>query len=76
MTVIELPIPDEMDKAINSLSSDKKGFIIEAIKQKLQETQFGLLKDKLIEGYSSSHHENSSLTNDFNKSDLENWDEY
>ncbi len=76
MPLLKIPIPDEIDKAISSVSSDKNGFILEAVKQKLQETKSKPVEEKLIEGYKNNHDENSSLTEDFKQADLENWDEY
>jgi hypothetical protein len=51
MPVIELPLPHELDRAIDSVSSDKKGFILEAVQQKLKETRTEKLRNELIEGY-------------------------
>jgi hypothetical protein len=76
MPIIELPISDELDKAIGSVSADKKEFIINAVKEKLQENKLSSMKEKLIEGYGQSHDENLSLVKEFEQSDLSNWDEY
>ncbi len=76
MPIIELPISDELDKAISSVAKDKTGFIINAVKEKLQESKLNSLKDKLVEGYSQNHDENLSILKEFESSDLANWDEY
>ncbi len=36
MPTIELAISEELDKAINSIATEKKKFILEAVKQKLK----------------------------------------
>ena len=76
MPLLELQIPEEIDDAINSVSTDKNGFILDALKQKLHETKNRLIEEKLIEGYKSNHNENLSLMQDFKEADLKNWNEY
>ena len=76
MPLLELQIPEEIDDAINSVSTDKIGFILDALKQKLHETKNRLIEEKLIEGYKSNHNENLSLMQDFKEADLKNWNEY
>ena len=76
MPLLELQIPEEIDDAINSVSTDKNGFILDALKQKLHETKNRLIEEKLIEGYKSNHNENLSLIQDFKEADLKNWNEY
>jgi hypothetical protein len=76
MPLLELQIPEEIDDAINSVSTDKNGFILDALRQKLQETKHRLIEEKLIEGYKSNHNENLSLMEDFKEADLDNWNEY
>jgi hypothetical protein len=76
MPLLELQIPEEIDDAINSVSTDKNGFILDALKQKLHETKNRLIEEKLIEGYKSNHNENLSLMEDFKEADLKNWNEY
>ena len=76
MPVIELPIPEDLDKEISKVSADKASFIIEAVKEKLQETKLNSLKEKLVEGYSQNHDENVSIVAEFEHEDLKNWDEY
>ncbi len=76
MPLLEVSIPEEIDDAISSVASDKSAFILDAVKQKLQEIKFKLVEEKLIEGYKSNHQENSSLMDDFKQADLENWNDY
>lgn len=76
MPLLEVQIPEEIDNPINSVSADKNGFILDAVKQKLQETKFKQIEEKLIEGHKSNQHENLSLMEDFKQADLENWNEY
>lgn len=76
MTVINLPLPDELDKALNALSTDKEKFIIDALKYKLRTAKLETIQDELIEGYKGSHTENMELLNDYKHVDLEHWDEY
>lgn len=37
MQIIELPLPEDIDKAITAVSSDKNGFILEAVRQRLKQ---------------------------------------
>lgn len=76
MSIIELPLPDDLNKAISSVTDDKVDFIIEAIKEKLHENKLSTIKNKLVEGYSQNHEENMSLVREFEQSDLSNWDDY
>jgi hypothetical protein len=76
MPLIELQIPDDLDKAISSVSVDKMGFILEAVKQKLKEVRLPELRGELIEGYQNNKQENEMLLKEFKNVDLEHWDEY
>lgn len=76
MALIEITLPDELEKQLNAAAKDRVQFIIEAIKTKLEEQKSGRLRHELIEGYSASRNENLSLLNDFDATDVENWDEY
>lgn len=76
MSIIELPLPDDLNKAITSVTNDKVEFILEAIKEKLQDNKLGAIKSKLVEGYSQNHEENLTLVKEFESPDLSNWDDY
>ncbi len=76
MVIIELPIPEELDKAISAISLNKQKFIIDTLKEKLREAKIETLKSDLIEGYRNSHEENKRLLEDYKHTDLEHWDEY
>lgn len=76
MPTIKLSISHELDKAISFVAANKKEFIINAVKEKLQESKLDTLKNQLVEGYSSNHDENLSMVKEFESSDLTNWDDY
>ena len=76
MTVIEVALPDEVDKAIELLSADKEKFILQAVSEKLKDTKLELIKEQLIEDYKSSFDENAVLLEDYKHVDLEHWDDY
>jgi hypothetical protein len=76
MPLIQLPISEEIDKEISSVSPDKNAFILEAVKQKLKQAKLDNIQEQLIEGYKKNHSENLLLNKEFTSIDLENWDEY
>jgi hypothetical protein len=74
MPEIRLPLPDELDQALNKVTNDKQSFIIDAVKEKLQKAKDAPRYDKLVEGYKSQHQENRNVLNDYSSTDLENWE--
>lgn len=65
---IEVDIPEEIIKEIDSLSED---FVIKAIREKIEREKENKLRNLLIEGYQASKEEDLDLAKDFEPADFE-----
>jgi hypothetical protein len=74
MPEIKLPLPDELNNALDAVTNDKQSFIINAVKEKLLKAKDAPRYEQLVEGYKSQHKENQNVLNDFSSTDLENWE--
>ena len=75
MKTIQITMPDELEKSLAAIP-DRNTFIVETIKKRLKETKNKKTAKLLAEGYKASRDEAEQLSKEFNKIDLENWDEY
>jgi uncharacterized FlgJ-related protein len=74
--MLTVTIPDEIDKQLSSVTTDKKEFIISAIKQKIFFEKKTVSAEKLASEYADSVEENNEITKDFAHADNENWNDY
>jgi uncharacterized FlgJ-related protein len=74
--MLTVSIPDEIDKELSSVTTDKKEFIISAIKQKIIIEKRTVNIQKLEAEYSDSVKENNEIMKDFTHADKENWNDY
>lgn len=73
--MLTVSIPDEIDKQLSSITNDKEGFIINAVKQKIA-TKKNISAEELAKGYADSIEENKLIAEDYKYSDAENLDDY
>ena len=69
-------LPDDLDNELSSLTNDKEGFIIAAVRQKIALGKKTATPEELAKEYSDSVEENKLILEDFKHVDLENWDDY
>lgn len=74
--MLTVSIPDEIDKELSSVTTDKKEFIISAIKQKIIIEKRTVNIQKLEAEYTDSVKENNEIMKDFTHPDKENWNDY
>lgn len=71
MTTIQINIPDEVFRLMDSVSGAKEEFVLEAIQEKFDREKRNRLTGLLIEGYQATFEEDFALTKEFEKSDFE-----
>ncbi len=77
MKTIQINMPDELEKSLSSVPGNRNVFIVEVIEKRLKEMKDRQNTEKLlVEGYKVQGSESEQLSKEFNKVDLENWDEY
>lgn len=74
--MLTVSIPDEIDKELWSVTTNKKEFIISAIKQKIIIEKRTVNIQKLEAEYADSVKENNEIMKDFTHADKENWNDY
>ena len=75
---LNITIPKDLAQALNRLAGPRKRslFIVEAVKQQIEQKEKEELKIKLEEGYQAAAKESLAITKEFEVADLEGWDEY
>ena len=73
--MLTISIPDELDKQLSSVTTDKKEFIIAAITQKISFLKKSITPEDLAKEYADSIKENDEITKDFAHADNENWND-
>ena len=66
----------ELHQQYADFSKNKKRFIEEALREKLDKDRKKKINKLLVEGYQARAHEDSATTKDFEPADLEEIDEY
>ena len=75
---LNITIPKDLAQALNRLAGPRKRslFIVEAVKQRIEQQERDKLEKMLEEGYQAAAKENLAITKEFEVADLEGWDEY
>ena len=75
---LNITIPKDLAQALNRLAGPRKRslFIVEAVKQRIEQQERDKLEKNLEEGYKAVAKENIAITKEFEAADLEGWDEY
>ncbi len=75
---LNITIPKDLAQALNRLAGPRKRslFIVEAVKQRIEQQERDKLEKNLEEGYQAVAKENIAITKEFEVADLEGWDEY
>ena len=75
---LNITIPKDLAQALNRLAGPRKRslFIVEAVKQRIEQQERDKLEKNLEEGYQAVAKENIAITKEFEAADLEGWDEY
>jgi hypothetical protein len=73
MKTIRIKLPEELERDILALASDKEAFVIEALKEKIEKEKKEQLKKQLVEGCQITFGEDPNLTKGFEPTDFEYW---
>ncbi len=73
MKTIRIRLPEELERDILALTSDKETFILKALKEKIEKEKKAQLKKQLPEGCQSAFGEDLNLTKGFEPADVEYW---
>ena len=75
---MNITIPEDLANKLDRLTGSRKKsqFIAEALKEKIEKTQYENLQKTLEEGYKARKRESHSIAKEFEPIDLEGWDEY
>jgi len=75
---VNVQLPADLAGEIQRLSGRRKRnqFILEAIRRRVEEIRNEEVRQRLIQGYQSTCHEDLEITKDFEAVDAEGWDEY
>ena len=75
---LNITMPKDLAKALNRVVGPRKRshFIVEAVKQRIEQQERDKLEKTLEEGYQAVAKENIAITKEFEVADLEGWDEY
>ncbi len=75
---LKVTLPKELVETMNRVTEPRKRsrFIAEAVKQKIEQKEKEEMEKLLIEGYQSAAKESRALTKEFERTDLEGWDDY
>lgn len=76
MKSIQIHIPDEIARTLKSFSGNLEGFILDSLRERLQRMKNKKTEQLLIEGYKASKKEAKDLKKDFEKTDINGWDDY
>jgi hypothetical protein len=70
MKTIELILPDDIGKSLNSIEVAQENFILEAITEKLHRLDIQNMKTLLEEGYKVTNEEDLEITKEYEFIDL------
>ena len=75
---LNVTLPEELARQLNNLAGPKKKsrFIAETLRQRIEKIQNEQLQTLLEEGYKAARQESLNITKEFERVDLEGWDEY
>jgi len=73
METIQLQVPKEIAKLLNTFAVDRKSFILDAVREKLGKIKNENVDKLLVEGYKATSEEDLEITKDFEAADFENW---
>jgi len=75
---LNITIPKELARTLNEFAGPKKRsrFIVEAVKNHIDQKRKKELEMALEEGYRATAKETSALAQEFEDADLEGWDDY
>ena len=75
---LNITIPKELARTLNEFAGPKKRsrFIVEAVKNHIDQKRKKELEMTLEEGYRATAKETSALAKEFEGADLEGWDDY
>jgi metal-responsive CopG/Arc/MetJ family transcriptional regulator len=75
---LNITLPKGLVEAMNRVTEPRKRsrFIVEAVRQKIEQKEKEELEKLLIEGYQAAAKESLVLTKEFENADLEGWDDY
>jgi metal-responsive CopG/Arc/MetJ family transcriptional regulator len=75
---LNITLPKGLVQAMKRMTGQRKRsrFIAEAIRDKIEQTEKKRIESLLEEGYRASAKESIALAGEFEKADLEGWDEY
>lgn len=76
MKTYKVNLPDEIIHVIKTYTNDVSDFIVGSVRKRIEEKSKAKMNKMLIEGYKTNSRESKKLLKEFNKIDLENWDEY
>ena len=75
---LNITISQELARALNELAGSRKRsqFIAEALKREISQRRKEELDRTLEEGYRATARESAALAKEFERADLEGWDDY
>ena len=75
---MNITLPEDLAHRLDTLvgSRKKSRFIAETIEEKIKELERGALAKRLEEGYKATRKEDLAIAKEFERVDLEAWDEY
>jgi CopG family transcriptional regulator/antitoxin EndoAI len=75
---LNITLPKGLVNAMNRITEPRKRsrFIAEAVRQKIEQKEKEELEMLLVEGYQATAKESLAITKEFERADLEGWDDY
>jgi len=75
---LNVTLPEDLAHRLEAIAGSRKKsrFIAETIEEKIKELEHGALAKRLAEGYKATRKEDLAIVKEFEKVDLEAWDEY
>lgn len=75
---LNVTLPEELARQLDNLVGTRKKsrFIAETLRQRIEKIQNEQLQTLLEEGYKAARQESLNVTKEFERVDLEGWDEY
>jgi len=75
---LNVTLPEELARQLDNLAGTRKKsrFIAETLRQRIEKIQNEQLQTLLEEGYKAARRESLNITKEFERVDLEGWDEY
>lgn len=75
---LNITLPKGLVEAMNRVAEPRKRsrFIAEAVRHKIEQKEKDEMEKLLVEGYQAAAKESPALAKEFEKADLEGWDDY